>query len=80
VRWDERAARPCAYTGVPDNGMWIPERGLGDTDGIPVDTGGISVTGFGNDERLRFTSDDDPAVPTSTTKMQIGLHKILLYF
>jgi len=36
VRWDERAARPCAYTGAPDNGMWIPERGLGDTDGISV--------------------------------------------
>jgi len=22
--------------GAPDNGMWIPERGLGDTDGISV--------------------------------------------
>jgi len=39
-----RVARPNAYTGVPDNGMWILERGLGDTDGIPGDTGGISVT------------------------------------
>jgi len=38
------AARPCAYTGAPDNGMWIPERGLGDTDGILGDTDGISVT------------------------------------
>jgi len=37
-----QAARPCADTGAPDNGMWIPERGLGDTDGIPGDTGGIS--------------------------------------
>ena len=44
MRWDERAARPCAYTGAPDNGMWIPERGLGDTDGILGDTDGISVT------------------------------------
>jgi len=31
-----QAARPCADTGAPDNGMWIPERGLGDTDGISV--------------------------------------------
>jgi len=26
--------------------MWIPERGLGDADGIPGDTGGISVTHY----------------------------------
>ena len=31
-----QAARPCAYTGAPDNGLWIPERGLGDTDGVSV--------------------------------------------
>jgi len=31
-----QAARPYTYTGAPDNGTWIPERGLGDTDGISV--------------------------------------------
>jgi len=31
-----QAARPCAYTGAPDDGLWIPERGLGDTDGVSV--------------------------------------------
>ena len=29
MRWDGRQLG--AYTGAPDNGMWIPERGLGDT-------------------------------------------------
>jgi len=45
VRWDERLVRPCAYSGAPDNGMWIPERGPGDTGGMLLgDTDGISVT------------------------------------
>jgi len=26
-----QAARPCADTGAPDNGMWKPEGGRGDT-------------------------------------------------
>jgi len=40
----QRAARPSAYTGAPNNGMRIPEGSLGVTDGVPGDTGAISVT------------------------------------
>ena len=50
-----QAARPCADTGAPDNGMWIPERGLGDTDGVSVTVnprglGGVNPAG-GSDAR-----------------------------
>jgi len=39
-----QAARPCADTGAPVNEMWIPERGLGDTDGVSVKVcGGASA-------------------------------------
>ena len=41
----QRAARPSAYTGAPNNGMCGYRRGaLGVADGVPGDTGGISVT------------------------------------
>ena len=63
-----QAARPCADTGAPDNGMWIPERGLGDTDGV-------SVTLF--NMYVGDPCDSDRRCALAHSLSRVGLYKIL---